>query len=100
MKHAQEHHDHAAHGHEHGADTAAMEAIDPVCGMRVDPATALAHRHGDETYYFCNSRCRDKFVAEPARYIEPEKPTEPKLSAAAGTWACRWRSVSRIRVCG
>ena len=89
MKNAHARHHHAAHGHPHGAATSGIEAIDPVCGMRVDPATALAHRHGDETYYFCNSRCRDKFVADPSLYIEPENRTVPKVLARAGTvWTC------------
>ena len=46
--------------------------IDPICGMSVDVATA---RHKTEyaggEYYFCNPRCREKFLAEPARWIEP-----------------------------
>src|ERR1700746_1553359 len=37
-----------------GADT-----LDPVCGMRVDPATARQrHAHLARTYYFCSDRCR------------------------------------------
>jgi len=42
---------------------------DPVCGMSVDPATS-AHRaeHAGHSYYFCGARCRERFVAEPARY--------------------------------
>ena len=38
--------------------------------MRVDPKTA-AHRasHGGHDYYFCSAKCREKFVADPARYL-------------------------------
>jgi Cu+-exporting ATPase len=47
-------------------------AIDPVCHMKVTIATA---RHvsawDDRTWYFCNPRCKDKFLAEPTRYAEP-----------------------------
>ena len=45
-------------------------AKDPVCGMSVDPATAK-HRaeHGGKTVFFCSGRCREKFVADPARYL-------------------------------
>jgi xanthine dehydrogenase accessory factor len=45
------------------------EAIDPVCGMTVDPATAR-HRseHGDRTAYFCCGGCKAKFDASPERY--------------------------------
>jgi Cu+-exporting ATPase len=45
---------------------------DPVCGMNVDPASARggSHEHGGKTYHFCNPRCREKFVADPERYLE------------------------------
>ena len=89
-------HDHSHAGHEHGtsargaavADT--KTAIDPVCGMRVDPATAR-HRseHAGATYFFCNPRCKDKFDADPARYLQPAEATAPAASAPAGTiWTC------------
>jgi Cu+-exporting ATPase len=74
---------HGAHAHhDHGAmpANAGTKVKDPVCGMLVDPATAK-HKaeHEGRTYYFCNPRCREKFVAEPARYLEPEaaKPAAP-----------------------
>jgi len=46
-------------------------AIDPVCGMTVDPATAKGGslEHAGTTYHFCNPRCAEKFRAEPARYL-------------------------------
>ncbi|HXZ17059.1 MAG TPA: heavy metal translocating P-type ATPase, partial [Roseiarcus sp.] len=64
------------------------KATDPVCGMTVDPATAK-HRadHGGETVYFCSARCREKFIAEPARYLGPktEAPSKPALAGAIYT---------------
>ncbi|HWE24831.1 MAG TPA: XdhC family protein, partial [Myxococcales bacterium] len=55
---------------------AADQAIDPVCGMTVAVATARWHaEHGGRTIWFCNPRCREKFIADPQRYLE---------SAAAG----------------
>jgi Cu+-exporting ATPase len=101
MKHAK--HGHAQHGehrHEHphvhatpaevSVRADAAETIDPVCGMSVDPATALAHRHGDQTYYFCSARCRDKFAAEPAKYVEAQTPAPAAAPAAGGAtvWTC------------
>jgi Cu+-exporting ATPase len=54
----------------HAPDAAGGGAIDPVCGMTVDPhATAHRHSHGDRTYYFCSAGCRGKFAADPARYL-------------------------------
>ncbi len=46
-------------------------AKDPVCGMRVDPATGR-HRaeHAGETFFFCSAGCKSKFEADPARYLE------------------------------
>ena len=46
-------------------------AIDPVCGMTLDPATAK-HRadHNGQTYYFCSAGCRTKFVATPAKFLD------------------------------
>jgi xanthine dehydrogenase accessory factor len=54
------------------AVTAPVTAIDPVCHMTVTIATA---RHvgtwDDRRWYFCNPRCKDKFLADPARFLEP-----------------------------
>ncbi len=49
------------------------KAVDPVCGMKVDPATT-AHKaqHAGRDYFFCCRGCRDKFVADPARYLKKE----------------------------
>ncbi|WP_375457623.1 heavy metal translocating P-type ATPase [uncultured Enterovirga sp.] len=55
-------------GHAH--DHAPVAAVDPVCGMTVDPATAT-HRadHSGEEFLFCSAGCRTKFVADPGRYL-------------------------------
>jgi P-type Cu+ transporter len=61
----------------------AATAIDPVCGMRVDPATAK-HRfsYRGQDYFFCSDRCRARFEAEPEKFLQP-KQVEP--AAPAGT---------------
>ncbi len=38
-------------------------AIDPICGMQVDEATAFKAERDGTTYYFCCAHCRDKFLA-------------------------------------
>jgi Cu+-exporting ATPase len=64
------HRDHAAHA-SHGTP-AGTSAIDPVCGMQVDPhATAHQYEHGGRTYYFCSAGCRSKFAENPAKYLKP-----------------------------
>jgi Cu+-exporting ATPase len=45
-------------------------AVDPVCGMTVDPHAAPAQTVWQgSTYYFCCSGCREKFQADPQRYL-------------------------------
>jgi Cu+-exporting ATPase len=63
------------------ADAGGKTATDPVCGMKVDPASARASaEHGGTTYYFCCAGCRDKFVADPAKYLK--KAATPAAPAA------------------
>lgn len=50
-------------------------AIDPVCGMTVNTATAPAQaEYEGETYYFCCQGCARRFNADPERYrhLKPE----------------------------
>jgi Cu+-exporting ATPase len=56
---------------------------DPVCGMKVDPATS-PHRfdYRGETHHFCSAGCRTKFAAAPEQYLEKRKPTR---EAPSGT---------------
>jgi Cu+-exporting ATPase len=62
----------------------AGHALDPVCGMTVDPQTTPhRHQHDGQNYYFCSGGCRSKFIAGPAKYLSPDVPaSEP---APAGT---------------
>jgi xanthine dehydrogenase accessory factor len=51
------------------APPAPASAVDPVCGMRVDIATArhIAQVEGD-VYYFCCASCRSRFIESPHKY--------------------------------
>ena len=61
-------------------------AIDPICGMTVDPATAAGQAaHGGQTYYFCSTHCLDKFRANPERYVEAGAPKQPSVPTSGGT---------------
>ncbi|MDP2384023.1 MAG: heavy metal translocating P-type ATPase [Nitrospirota bacterium] len=52
-------------------------AIDPICGMTVDPATAAgSHEHRGERYYFCGLSCLERFKADPERALQP-RPASP-----------------------
>ena len=60
-------HHHCHHDHHIPADGA---AIDPVCGMTVDTATAKhTAEHDGKTYYFCSAGCKTKFTADPDKYL-------------------------------
>jgi Cu+-exporting ATPase len=70
-------------------------AVDPVCGMSVNPDTAAATVHHDgKAHYFCHPRCADRFRADPKRYTTPgpdgseqPRPTR-KPDARASAYTC------------
>lgn len=63
-------------------------AIDPVCGMSVDMATAQhTHRHNSEDFYFCSSGCRTKFAGNPAKYLARED-TKPSAQDSGAIFTC------------
>ena len=89
-EHDHQHHDHAAHGHEQGhaavAADSAHKVKDPVCGMMVDPhKTAHKAEHAGRPYYFCSAGCREKFLADPERYLDPAAATERAEPVPEGT---------------
>jgi P-type Cu+ transporter len=85
----------AAHRHslDHGRLRAEGAVTDPVCGMTVDPATAKhrAELAGQE-YFFCGAGCRQKFIADPGKYLDKSPATPaalpPSSAPGAGTWTC------------
>ncbi len=55
-------------------------AIDPVCGMTVQPATAAgSYEYQGKTYYFCATSCLAKFRAEPTHYLTPPERRTPHV---------------------
>jgi P-type Cu+ transporter len=79
-----------AQRHQPASETAAR---DPTCGMSLDPATTRQRdEHAGHSYYFCRARCRDRFIAEPARYISPDRVHhEPEVTPTASgetLWTC------------
>jgi P-type Cu+ transporter len=72
---------------------AAAPAIDPVCGMTVNPVSARggSFEHLGTTYYFCNPRCRERFAADPAAFLGEPAPNEspkPKAAEQGATYTC------------
>ncbi len=90
---AEEHKHKCCGGHSHARAGAtnthdSRKAIDPVCGMTVDPATA-AHKADFQgaTYYFCSAGCRNKFVSDPQKYLKP-KEDMPEAGAPGTIYTC------------
>ncbi|MEO2090743.1 MAG: YHS domain-containing protein, partial [Gemmataceae bacterium] len=65
-------------------DRSAPSALDPVCGMTVDPARAAGSAvHEGHTYYFCSTGCLQKFRADPQKFIG-SRLAEPAPTPKAG----------------
>jgi Cu+-exporting ATPase len=59
-------------------------ALDPVCGMSVDPVRAAGQaEHRGTPYYFCSKGCVEKFKADPERYLSGAR--EPHHGHAGST---------------
>lgn len=60
------------------AVTEPIKAIDPVCGMEVEPGkTKPVALYKGRNYWFCADGCRKAFEADPGKYLEP-KPERKK----------------------
>ncbi|HEY0592442.1 MAG TPA: heavy metal translocating P-type ATPase, partial [Thermoanaerobaculia bacterium] len=86
-----------------GPGGGAGKVHDPVCGMWIDPGKAAGtSEYLGETIYFCNPRCKEKFDAEPERYMKPgsgsgtgagagkQQTTDnsQQPTGGAGAWVC------------
>jgi Cu+-exporting ATPase len=67
---------------------ALVTAIDPVCGMTVDPAKTAHHAaHGGTDYHFCSAGCLAKFTADPTKYLS-DTPRVETVAASGAIWTC------------
>ncbi|MDD9929366.1 MAG: heavy metal translocating P-type ATPase [Rhodospirillaceae bacterium] len=63
-------------------DPADLRVTDTVCGMQVDPSTSTQRvDHEGETHHFCGVGCKEKFEADPERYLQSD-------GAADGAHSC------------
>src|SRR5574341_229188 len=77
----------------------AAAAIDPVCGMQVDPARAPAClEHSGETVFFCSEHCRAKFAAAPEAYRARARGAHAQAAAAPPNPARK--EMAKDPVCG
>ena len=74
------------HTHSQTEKSVTVSAVDPVCGMKVDPATAkFKTQHEDKPYFFCCAGCLARFEANPAKILAaPPKPMAPSLVSLGG----------------
>jgi Cu+-exporting ATPase len=60
--------------------------LDPVCGMKVDPAHAAGKSEFEgKTYFFCAVSCKQKFDANPRAFLDPKAAKQPMPAAPKGT---------------
>jgi len=71
-------------GSGHHKDT---KHTDPVCGMQVAEDGQHRHTHEGTEYLFCSGSCREKFIADPDKYLNPVE-EEVTAEAAAATFTC------------
>jgi Cu+-exporting ATPase len=70
------------------APATAARAIDPVCGMAVDPASAAgSHVHDGKTYYFCSAHCLSSFKADPKQHLD-KTAAAPVPGQAGAQYTC------------
>jgi Cu+-exporting ATPase len=76
-------------------------AIDPICGMKVDPAKALPLEVDGKTYYFCAPGCRVRFARERGVALDEEAKSDRETSrrpAAAGRQGDKERENDEVRM--
>jgi len=65
------------------------EAIDPVCGMSVDPQIGkprFTREH--ETWHFCSQSCHDKFATDPEYYLSGQHKKDAENVPAGTLYTC------------
>ncbi|HKY45038.1 MAG TPA: YHS domain-containing protein, partial [Pyrinomonadaceae bacterium] len=61
------------------AHTAHEPALDPVCGMTVDPDRAAgSFEYKGQTYYFCSTHCLHRFRENPESFLNKTAPGGPQ----------------------
>ena len=67
-------------------DTSRQSVKDPVCGMTVDPQSAAgSFEYNEQTYFFCNVGCLERFRADPNRFLKTSVSTPPQSEKQSGS---------------
>ncbi|MDQ0965784.1 YHS domain-containing protein [Flavobacterium sp. W4I14] len=51
-------------------DSVKKVIVDPVCKMKIKANASKTTIYNKVTYSFCSESCKQKFVAEPAKYVK------------------------------
>lgn len=98
-------HDEHPHGHDHAHHHGVGQAQshlnidvginnsenlkDPVCGMTVTAHSAHQSAHMGRSFFFCSTKCKSKFDADPMQYMgEHGDKSKPSLAAAGTIYTC------------
>ena len=91
---------------QHGGPGQSDNSLDPVCGMKVDPAITAHHAtHDGVHFHFCSAGCLAKFTADPTKYLFNSSRSEP-VAAPGVMWTCpmhpeiRQQSPGTCPICG
>lgn len=69
--------------------SASETAIDPVCGMSVTIEGAKhSAEHAGERYYFCCGGCREKFLGDPEKYLNPADASQSEPAPPGTLYTC------------
>jgi len=64
-------------------------AVDPVCGMGIDPSNSAEHyNYQNQTFYFCSSSCATKFKNDPQHYTTPAEDRPAPNAPKDATYTC------------
>jgi YHS domain-containing protein len=55
------------------ASDPSAQATDPVCGLKVDPASAPSTKHQGQTYYFCSEQHQQLFQNNPVKFLPKQQ---------------------------
>jgi Cu+-exporting ATPase len=75
------------HAGDDDVQAVASVLVDPVCGMDAKADSPHHAMHEGHDYRFCSAGCRTKFVADPARYLQP-KDTRIEQAPAGSKYTC------------
>ena len=67
--------------------------VDPVCGMQVRPDGPHRLDHDGTEYRFCCASCKDRFAADPERYLNPAPATDAEHEAPSTSGGTRGKAV-------